>query len=168
MLVVAAAQPWAPAPAIVSLAPAPDCTVGSDGQAVGASYRHGDDAPTRKGLNLLRQQLVLLVAVAQPATPSNAPAPDGTTGGGGEAVPESSRHSDDALASNGLDLLGQQLALLVAVAQLAETSTASATESAVGGEGEAVFASRRHSDETLASESLDLLRLPLGLLVAVA
>ena len=43
----------------------------------------------------------------------------------------SSRHSDDALASEGLDLLGQRLVLPVAVAQLASASTAPAPGGAV-------------------------------------
>ena len=59
-------------------------------------------------------------------------------------MPLSSRHGDDALVSKGLDLLGQQLVLLVAVAQLATGSTAPAPD-AVGGEGEAVGGSSRHS-----------------------
>ena len=50
----------------------------------------------------------------------------------------SSRDSDDALASEGLDLLWQQLALLVAVAQLAKASHAPAPDRAVGGESETV------------------------------
>ena len=65
---------------------------------------------------LLRQQLVLLVTVAQPAKVAPAPAPDSAIGGDGEAVAGSSRRSDDALASKGLDLLRQQLANPVAVA----------------------------------------------------
>ena len=80
----------------------------------------------------------------------------------------SSRHSDDTLASNGHDLLGQQLALLVAVAQLASPSPAPAPDSSVGGEGEAVVRSSRHSYDALGSKGLDLRRLQLGLLVAVA
>ena len=61
--------------------------------------------------------------MAQPgAKGSIAPAPDRAVGGEGEAVLASSRHSDDALAIKGLNLLRQQLALLVAVAQLAEGS----------------------------------------------
>ena len=66
------------------------------------------------------------------------------------------------LAREGLDLLWQQLALLVAVAQPAKESTAPAPGGAVGGDGEAVAASSRHSDDALPSEGLDLLRLPLG------
>ena len=81
------------------------------------SSRRSDDALPSKGLDLLGQQLVLLVAVAQLAQLSPAPAPDSAVGGEGEAVVVSCQHSDDALASKGLDLLGQQLALLVAVAQ---------------------------------------------------
>ena len=83
-----------------------------------ASRRHGDDALVNKGLNLLGQRLELLVAVAKLAKGSIAPAPDGAVGGEGEAVDTSSRHSDDALPSKGLDLLRQQLVLLLAVAQL--------------------------------------------------
>ena len=80
------------------------------------SYRHSDDALVSKGLDLLGQQLALRVAVAQPARTSIAPAPDGAVGGEGEAVRPPSRHGDDALAGEGLDLLGQQLVLLVGVA----------------------------------------------------
>ena len=69
--------------------------------------RHSEDAPTRQRLELLGQQLFLLVAVAQIAKGSPAPAPDGTVGGEGEAVLTSRRDSDDALTSKGLDLLGQ-------------------------------------------------------------
>jgi len=134
------------------------------------SSRHSnDEALPSKRLNLLRQQLVLLVAVAQLARVSPAPAPEGAVGGEGEAVAAaSSRHGDDALASKGLDLLWQQLVLLVAVAQLAKVSTTPAPDAAVGGEGEAVVCSSRHSDDALVSKGLDLLGLPLGLLVAVA
>ena len=64
----------------------------------------------------------------------------------------SSRHSDDALASKGLDLLRQQLVLRVALAQLAKAPKAPTPEGAVGGEGEAVVASRRHSDDALAGQ----------------
>ena len=93
---------------------------------------------------------MLPVAVAQPAIGSKAPAPDSSVGGDGEAVPTSRRHSDDALASKGLDLLRQQLVLLVAVAQPARASKAPAPERAVNGEGDAVVASSRHSDDALA------------------
>ena len=63
--------------------------------------RPADTAMTRanQGLDLLRQRLVLLVAVAQLATSSPAPAPDGAVGSKGEAVVDSSRHGDDALPS---------------------------------------------------------------------
>ena len=97
-----------------------------------------------------------------------APAPDGSVGGDGDAVHPPSGHSDAALPSQGLDLLGQQLVLLVAVAQLAIASPAPAPDGAVGGAGEAVCGSSRDSDDTLASEGFDLLRLQLVLLVAVA
>ena len=73
--------------------------------------------PVKESIFLGGQQLALLVAVAQPAKGFTAPAPDSSVGSEGEAVRECSRHSDDALASKGLDLLGQQLDLLVAVAQ---------------------------------------------------
>ena len=62
----------------------------------------------------------------------------------------SCRHSDDALASKGLDLLGQQLVL------------------PVGGQGDAVTPARRHGDDALSSNGLDLRWLPLVLLVTVA
>ena len=94
--------------------------------------------------------------MAQPAVLAVAPAPEETVAGEGEAVRESRRDSDDALASQGLDLLGQQLPLRVAVAQLAKESTAPAPDSAVGGEGEAVVLSRRDSDDALVSKGLDL------------
>ena len=81
-----------------------------------ASSRHSDDALACQGLDLLRLRLVLLVAVAQAAVASIAPAPNGVVGGDGEAVFASRRHSDDTLASKGLDLLGHRLQLLVAVA----------------------------------------------------
>jgi len=54
--------------------------------------------------------------VAKAAASALAPSKDGAIGGEGEAVVRSSRHSDDALDSKGLDLLGQQLVLLIAVA----------------------------------------------------
>ena len=124
-----------------------------------------DTATTRwlaKRRPLLGQQLALLVAVAQHAKGSTAPAPEGAVGGDGEAVTISSRDSDDALASKGLELLGQQLVLLVAVA------TAPAPDGAVGGGGEAVAASNRRGDDALSSKGLELLGLPLLLRVAVA
>jgi len=62
--------------------------------------------------------------VAQLAKGSKAPAPGGSVGGEGEAAVLSSRHSDDALASEGFDLLRLQLGLQVAVAQLAKASMA--------------------------------------------
>jgi len=107
-------------------APGKDGSVGGDGQAVVLSSRHGDDALVSKGLDLLRQQLALLVAVAQPAIASIAPAPHGSVGGEGEAVVVSPRHSDDALASKGLNLRWLPLGLLVAVAQPAIVSAAPA------------------------------------------
>ena len=91
------------------------------------------------------------VAVAQPATGSIAPATDAAVGGDGEVVEASSRHSDDALASQGLDLLRLPLALLATVAQLAKASIAPAPD-AVGGDGEAVSASRRHTHGALAAQ----------------
>jgi len=154
--------------ASASTTPAPDGAVGRDGEAMEKSSRHSDDAPASQGLDFLRQQLVLLIAVAQPAEASTAPAPDGAVGGEGEAVLPSSRHSDDALASKGLDLLGQQLALLVAVAQPASASTAPAPDGAIGGDGEVVVGPSRHGDDALPSECLDLLWLLLSLLVAMA
>eukprot|EP00312_Isochrysidales_sp_CCMP1244_P015793 CAMPEP_0202739048 /NCGR_PEP_ID=MMETSP1388-20130828/2580_1 /ASSEMBLY_ACC=CAM_ASM_000864 /TAXON_ID=37098 /ORGANISM="Isochrysis sp, Strain CCMP1244" /LENGTH=70 /DNA_ID=CAMNT_0049405699 /DNA_START=1 /DNA_END=209 /DNA_ORIENTATION=- len=66
-----------------------------------------------QGLDLLGQQLALLVAVAQLAMASDAPAPDSAISGGCEAMHDSSRHSNDAPPHQGLDLLGQQLVLLV-------------------------------------------------------
>ena len=70
--------------------------------------RHGDDALASQALDLLGQPLlVLLVAVAQLGVASIAPAPDSAVGGEGEAVEDPSGHSDDALASKGLDLLRQ-------------------------------------------------------------
>ena len=88
-------------------------------EAVVSSSQHSDDALPSQSLDLLGQQLTLLIAVAQAEKHSIAPAPEGAVGGGGEAVSEYRRHSDDALASKCLDLLGQQLVLLVAVAQQA-------------------------------------------------
>ena len=102
---------------MAALAPGKDIAVGGDGETVVLSNRHSDDALASKGLDLLGQQLALLVAVAQAAPLSPAPAPDGTVGSDGEAVNPSSRDSDDAPASKGLDLLGQQLVLLITVAQ---------------------------------------------------
>ena len=69
-----------------ALAPGKDGVVGGEGKVVGCSSRHSDDSLVSKCLDLLRQQLVLPVAVAQPATGSTAPAPDGSVGGEGEAV----------------------------------------------------------------------------------
>ena len=76
-----------------------------------SSSRHGDDALACQGVDLLRQQLFLQVAVAQPAKASKAPAPDSSVGGEGEAVAASSREGDHTLPSQRLDLLGQQLVL---------------------------------------------------------
>ena len=87
-----------------ALTPGKDGAVGRDGDAVDASSRHGDDALARKGIDLLGQQLVVPVAVAQLACCSIAPAPGGAIGGEGEAV-VASRYGDDALPSQGLDLL---------------------------------------------------------------
>ena len=163
-LLVAVAQP-----AKGSIAPAPDSAVGGEGEAVLFPCRDSDDAPASKGLDLLGQQLALPVADDKPpAIVSIAPAPDTAAGGEGEAVVLSSRHGDDALPSEGLDLLGQQLALRVAVAQLAIVSTAPAPDGAVGGEGDAVRVSSRHSDDALPSKGLDLLGQQLALRVAVA
>jgi len=67
-------------------------------------------------------------------------------------VPASSRDSDHTLPTKGLDLLGQQLGLLVAVAQPAKVSIAPAADGAVGGEGDVVRTSSRHSDDALASQ----------------
>ena len=76
------------------------------GRASGAGVAHAREVsplsrrpPQRQALDLLGQQLVLLVAVAQLANTSMAPAPTGAVGGDREAVAASSRHSDDALAS---------------------------------------------------------------------
>ena len=85
-----------------------------------------------------------------------------------QTVVVSSRHSDDALVSKGFDLLGQQLVLSVAVAQLAEATVAPAPDTAVGGEGEAVTSSRRDRDDAPPSQGLDLLRQQLQLQLAVA
>ena len=112
------------------------------------SSRHSDDALVRKRLDLLGQQLVLLVAVAQLAISSPAPAPDSAVGGEGEAVVHSSRHGDNAPPCKGLDLLRQQLDLLVAVAQPAIQAIAPAPDRAVGGEGEAVVLSSRYTATT--------------------
>ena len=87
-------QPCSPLPHVKT---APSAVM--NGEAVVCSCRHGDDPLPSEGLDLLRQQLTLLVAVAQPAKGANAPAPDAAVGGEGEAVVVSSRHSEDALAS---------------------------------------------------------------------
>ena len=105
--------------------------------------------------------------MAQLAKASQAPAPDGAVGGEGEVV-RASRDSDNAHASQGLDYPRQQLALLVAVAEIAHTSIAPAPDAAAGGECEAVFASSRDSDDVQASKGVDLLRQYLVLHVAVA
>jgi len=116
---------------------------------VAVPSRHSDNALASQRLDLLRLPLVLLpVAVAQRAPASFAPAPDGAVGGDGEAVVASRRRSDDALASKGLDLLGQQLALQVAVAQMARASFTPAPDGAVSGDCEAVAGSSRHSRTT--------------------
>ena len=59
----------------------------------------------RPRLDLLGQGLLRKVSVAQAAVFARAPGKDVAVGGVGEVVARSSRHSDDALASNGLDLL---------------------------------------------------------------
>ena len=98
-------------------APGKESAVGGEGEAVRLSRRHSDNALPSKGVDLLGQQLVLLVAMAQLAVGSKAPAPDAAVGGEDEAVTISSRDSDDALTSKGLDCLRLRLALIVAVAQ---------------------------------------------------
>ena len=90
--------------------------------------------------------------------PGPSPGKNSAIGGAGNAQTLSRRrNSDDALVSKGLDLLGPQLVPVVAVAQLAIVSTAPAPNSAVGGEGEAVEGSSRHSDDAPASQRLHLL-----------
>ena len=90
-------SPWARRPfSPYALAPRENGAVGGDGDAVVQSSRCSDDVLASKGLDLLRQQLALLVAVAQLATGSLAPAPGGSVGVEGEAVPLSRQHSDDA------------------------------------------------------------------------
>ena len=59
------------------------------------------------------------LSVAQAAVLALAPSKHGAVGGDGEVVGVSSRHSDDALISKGLDLLGLPPLLRVAVAQQA-------------------------------------------------
>ena len=83
-----------------ALAPREDGTVSGDGEAMLPRSRYGHEALPRQGLDLLRQLLQLLVAVAQLAFVSAAPAPDGAVGGEGEAVLASSRHSDAANGSS--------------------------------------------------------------------
>jgi len=61
-------------------------------------------------------------------------------------VVQSSRHGNDALPNQGLDLLRLQLVLLISVAQLAMVSVA---DSAVGGAGEAVLVTSRDSNDAL-------------------
>ena len=72
--------------------------------------------------------------------------------GKGEAVVASSRHSNDAPVSKGLDLPWLQLALLVSVTPDARVSMAPAPDTAVGGNGEVVNTSSRHSDGALAAQ----------------
>jgi len=111
--------------------------------------------------------------VPQLVTASEAPAPKGAVGGDGKVMDGTCRHSDDALASQGLDLLRQELVHVSTVAQhadlvstfwelveppmaqLAIASIAPAPEGAVGGGGEAVGGSSRHSDDALASRTVD-------------
>ena len=59
---------------------------------------------------------------------------------------QSSRHGNDALPNQSLDLLRLQLVLLISVAQLAMVSVA---DSAVGGAGEAVLVTSRDSNDAL-------------------
>ena len=145
-----------------STTPAANAAISGDGDAVVLPSRHSGDALASKTLDLLGQQLrLLVVAVAQPALASIAPAPDSSVCGDGEAVCGASQHSDDALASKGRHPRWQQLVLrVVAIAPTPDT--------AVGGEGEAVLGSPRNSDDALAGKCLDLLRQQLVLLVAVA
>ena len=71
--------------------------------------------PHRPPLDLLGQQLARQVlSVAKAAGLALAPGKDGAAGGEGEAMAGSSRHSDDELTRESLDLLRQQLVLLVA------------------------------------------------------
>ena len=79
--------------------------------------------------SLLGQQLVRQVLpVAKAADLALAPGKEGAAGGDSEAVRGSSRQSDDALASQGLDLLRQQLILLVAVGPVAQHARRMAAE----------------------------------------
>ena len=72
-----------------SIAPAPHRSVGGEGDVV-IFRRDSNDALASKGLDLLGLPLVLLVAVAQPAKASKAPAPGVAVGGDGQAVVHSS------------------------------------------------------------------------------
>ena len=62
---------------------------------------------------------------------------------------QSSRHGNDALPNQSLDLLRLQLVLLISVAHLAMVSVAPAQDSAVGGAGEAVLVTSRDSNDAL-------------------
>ena len=64
-----------------ALAPGEDGAVSGEGDAVRASQQRSDDAPASKGLDLLGQQLVLLVAVAQLATCRRGRSGSGRAGG---------------------------------------------------------------------------------------
>jgi len=116
------------------------------------SSRHSDDALPSEGLDLLGQPLVLRVAVAQSTRVSPAPAPGGSVGGDGDAVVLPCRHSDDALASQSLDLLRQRQVLRVTVAQPAVVSKAPTPDGAAGGDGEGVRGSSRHTHGALAAQ----------------
>ena len=83
--------------------------VGGEGETLGASCRHSDDALPRKGLDLLRLPLGLLVAVAQLPPGSFAPAPDSAASGEGEAVAGCSRHAHGALTAQRRREAGQRV-----------------------------------------------------------
>ena len=71
---------------MAALAPGKDRAVGGESETVRHSSRRSEDTLVSKGLDLLRKQLLLQVAVAQLARVSKAPAPEGAVGGEGEAV----------------------------------------------------------------------------------
>ena len=73
---------------------------------------------------LLWQQVVQVVVVAQAAEACIAPAPESAVGGDGEAVGASSRHSNDMLPFQGLDLAGPRSVSFGSVAEAAGLSLA--------------------------------------------
>ena len=115
--------------------------------------RHAADA-LLQGLHPLGQELVLLVAVAEPAAVAVAPRVEGASVGDGQAVRPTGCHAADALLQ-GLHQLGQALLLVVAVAELAVGAVAKGVQRTALGDGQAVVPAGRHAADADRRERVD-------------